>query len=91
MVIISGVKKYLKWNILKSLRVRIILLVILAGVIPALVLRAVVLSSYEKREVEMRTAEIQNQCTILCNQLSDANYLTGETSEVLRSDRKSVV
>ncbi len=86
MVIISGVKKYLKWNILKSLRVRIILLVILAGVIPALVLRAVVLSSYEKREVEMRTAEIQNQCTILCNQLSDANYLTGETSEVLRSE-----
>ena len=34
----------------------------------------------------MRTAEIQNQCTILCNQLSDANYLTGETSEVLRSE-----
>ena len=34
----------------------------------------------------MRTAEIQNQCTILCNQLSDANYLTGETSEILRSE-----
>ena len=50
------------------------------------VLRGIVLSSYEKREVAMRTAEIQNQCTILCNQLSDANYLTGETSEVLRSE-----
>lgn len=34
----------------------------------------------------MRTAEIQNQCTILCNQLSDVNYLTGDTSEVLRSE-----
>lgn len=86
MVIISGVKKYLKWNILKSLRVRIILLVILVGVVPAFVLRGIVLSSYEKREVARRTAEIQNQCTILCNQLSDANYLTGETSEVLRSE-----
>ncbi|MEZ3485480.1 MAG: two-component sensor histidine kinase [Lachnospiraceae bacterium] len=86
MVIISGVRKYLKWNILKSLRVRIILLVILAGVIPVLILRGVILSSYEKRAVEVRTAEIQNQCTILCNQLSDANYLTGETSEVMRSE-----
>ena len=86
MVTISGVKKYLKWNIIKSLRVRIILLVILAGVVPVLVLRAVVLSSYEKREVEMRTAEIQNQCTILCNQLSDSNYLTGEISDIIRSE-----
>ena len=86
LVIISGVRKYLKWNILKSLRVRIILLVILAGVIPVLILRGVILSSYEKRAVEVRTAEIQNQCTILCNQLSDANYLTGETSEVMRSE-----
>ena len=86
MVIISGVKKYLKWGILKSLRARIVLLVILAGAIPALILRGVVLSSFEKREVEVRTAEIQNQCTILCNQLSDVNYLTGDTSEVLRSE-----
>ena len=86
LVIISGVKKYLKWNILKSLRVRILLLVILVGVIPTLILYEVTLRSYEKREVEIRTAEIQNQCTILCNQLSDSNYLTGETSDVVRSE-----
>ncbi len=86
MVIISGVKRYLKWGIWKSLRARIVLLVILAGTIPALVLRGVVLSSFEKREVEVRTGEIQNQCTILCNQLSDVNYITGDMSEVLKSE-----
>ena len=86
MVIISGVKRYLKWGIWKSLHARIVLLVILAGTIPALVLRGVVLSSFEKREVEVRTAEIQNQCTILCNQLSDVNYITGDMSEVLKSE-----
>ncbi len=86
MVIISGVKRYLKWGIWKSLRARIVLLVILVGTIPALVLRGVVLSSFEKREVEVRTVEIQNQCTILCNQLSDVNYLTGDMSEVLKSE-----
>jgi len=86
LVIISGVKRYLKWGIWKSLRARIVLLVILAGTIPALVLRGVVLSSFEKREVEVRIAEIQNQCTILCNQLSDVNYITGDMSEVLKSE-----
>jgi signal transduction histidine kinase len=86
LVIISGVKRYLKWGIWKSLRARIVLLVILVGTIPALVLRGVVLSSFEKREVEVRTAEIQNQCTILCNQLSDVNYITGDMSEVLKSE-----
>ncbi len=86
MVIISGVKRYLKWGIWKSLCARIVLLVILVGTIPALVLRGVVLSSFEKREVEVRTAEIQNQCTILCNQLSDVNYITGDMSEVLKSE-----
>ncbi len=71
---------------MKSLRVRIILLIVMAGVIPALVLRGVILSSYEKREVEVRTVEIQAQCTILCNQLSDSNYLTGEMSDVMKSE-----
>ncbi|WP_235233262.1 sensor histidine kinase [Faecalicatena contorta] len=49
-------------------------------------MRGVILSSYEKRTVEVRTAEIQNQCTILGNQLSNSNYLAGEASEVIRTE-----
>ncbi|MCI6534967.1 MAG: ATP-binding protein [Lachnospiraceae bacterium] len=49
-------------------------------------MRGVILSSYEKRAVEVRTAEIQNQCTILGNQLSNSNYLAGEASEVIRTE-----
>ena len=59
-------------------------MVLLAGVVPTLVLYEVILSSYEKREVEIRTAEIQNQCTILCNQLSTTDYLTEVTSESIQ-------
>lgn len=76
----------MKNNVLKSLRFRIVLWVILSGAVSWLVLRGVVLSSYEKRAVEVRTAEIQNQCTILCNQLSNSNYLTGDTSEVIKTE-----
>lgn len=86
LAIISGVRKYLRNNVLKSLRFRIILLVILAGVVPWMILRGVILSSYEKRAVEVRTAEIQNQCTILCNQLSNSDYPSGDTSEVIRTE-----
>ena len=85
-VTISGVKKYFKNNIFKSMRFQIVLLVFFAGFIPVIIMRAVFLSSYEKRAVEVRTADIQNQCTILSNQLSSSGYLTGDTSEVIRTE-----
>ena len=85
-VIILGAKKYFKQNVFKSLRFRITLLIFLAGIVPGLIMRGVILSSYEKRAVEVRTAEIQNQCTILGNQLSNSNYLAGEASEVIRTE-----
>ena len=86
LVIILGVKTYFRRNIFKSLRFRIILLVILAGIIPMLIMKTLLLGSYGKRAVEVRTAEIQNQCTILCNQLSNSGYSTGSTTEVIRTE-----
>lgn len=86
LVIISGVKKYFRRNIFKSLRFRIILLVLLAGIVPMMCMKTVILNSYEKRAVEVRTAEIQNQCTILCNQLGNSGYSTGSTSDVIRTE-----
>ena len=46
LVIISGGRKYFKRSEFKSLRFRIIFLVILAGIIPGVILKAVVLKSY---------------------------------------------
>ena len=58
---ISEVKKYFKLHLFKSLRFRIVLIVILVGVIPGLIMKTVILNSCENRAVEVRTAEIQNQ------------------------------
>lgn len=85
-VTILGAKKYFKKSIFKSLRFRIIVLTILAGIVPMAVMKAVILNSYEKRAVDVRTAEIQNQCTILCNQLGDLSYLQGKPSDVIRTE-----
>lgn len=60
-------------------------LIIIVGIIPMKIMQAVVLSGYEKRAVEVRTADIQNQCTILCDQLGDTDLRLGETSEIIRA------
>ena len=86
LVIISGVKRYFSNHILGSLRFRIILLVVLFGAVPALIMQAVILNSYETRAVDVRTAEIQNQCTILCNQLGSRGTLNGRADESIQTE-----
>ena len=86
MVTISGVKKDIKISFFKSLRFRITFLIIGAGLIPGLIMRGVILNRYEDRAVELRTAEIQNQCAILCDQLSSTGYSGGVASEIIQTE-----
>ena len=86
LAIISGVRPYFKKKYLKSLRLRIVFWLMVVGVIPCLIIRLIMLESYERRAVDVRTAEIQNQCTILCNQLGSSKYLVNGTSEVIRTE-----
>ena len=71
---------------LKSLRFRIIVLLILVSSIPCFAIKEAILQKYEDRGVAWRTAEIQNQCTILSNQLSATNYLKEPISEVINAE-----
>ena len=56
---------------------------LLAGIIPCVAALFVIVTAYESRAVALRTAEIQNQCTILCNQLNNYQYLQDPSSEVI--------
>ena len=58
----------------------------LAGLVPCLAVLFGTEKFYELRAVELRTAEIQNQCTILGNQLDNYSYLTDPTSEVINAN-----
>lgn len=78
--------RYVKTETWKSLRFLIISLLVLFAIIPAVIMEAVILTSYEKRAVEVRTAEIQNQCTILCNQLSQGGYPKVVTTEAMNAE-----
>ena len=83
LVIISRIKT--KFNFLKSLRFRILLLGILIGIVPCIFLKHGILDSYEDRAVELKKIEIKTQCGILANQLSNTNYLTDPSSEVINA------
>ena len=87
-VIISRGKSQFKFKdkIFRNLRFRVILLVMLAGLIPCLASLFGTAKFYESRAVDLQTAEIQNQCTILCNQLNTYNYLEDTSSEVINAN-----
>ena len=87
-VIISRVKTQFKFKdkIFKNLRFRIILFMMLAGLLPCAAVLFGVVKFYESHAVDLQTAEIQNQCTILCNQLNTYHYLEDTSSNVINAN-----
>lgn len=59
---------------LRSLKARIFLFILLAGVIPCVFMRYGILDNYEQRTVEVRTATVQNQLLVVGNHLISNNY-----------------
>ncbi len=86
MVIISEVKERKRFGIFKSLSFRIAVLVTVVGILAGMSMQIVILRSYESSAVDSRTADIQNQCTILCNQLGAQENLAEITSEAILSE-----
>ena len=86
LVTILGGKLKLRHHPFKSLRFLIFLLILFMGMVPCLILRFVVLRSNESHSVSIRMAEIQNLCTILCNQLSVLDTLSGDIPETIDAE-----
>ena len=59
------------------------MVILCAGILPGIIAYMGIIKAYESRAVSLRTAEIQNQCTILCDQLNSYNYLVDNSSEVV--------
>ena len=85
-VTILKVKLLAKGKLFKSLRFQIIMLLMLLSSIPCFMVKQVIINSYEERSVAWRTAEIQEQCTILSHQLALSNYLNDPVSEDVNAE-----
>lgn len=68
--------------------VRIILIAVLTGIIPCLAVYFGMTISYENRAISVRMAEVQNQCTILSNQITSYDYMsnTGSSQQVINEN-----
>ena len=69
----------------RSLRFRILVILIIVGIVPGIVVTAVVTMNYEKRAIDVRTESIRKQCGILCTLLITENYLNNPTSAVVNN------
>lgn len=68
---------------IRSARFSVLLFTMVIGLLPCGIALFSIVHFYEGRAVELRTAEIQNQCTILSNQLIAYGYLDDHKSEVI--------
>ena len=72
-------KKSRLWAFIKSMKFRLILLILILTVLPSVILCTGVLNSYEARAVSIRESEVLRQTTILANQVATSQFLTDST------------
>lgn len=75
-----------KLEYLRSLKVRIFLIVFIVGVIPCVVMRYAIVQNYEQRAVSVRTSDVQAQLKIFANHLITYRYLQDNSSEVINAE-----
>jgi Signal transduction histidine kinase len=73
----------IKNTFLKSLRFRILIILILIGIIPNAVIKWGVLSTYRSNAVNNRIVQLRSQSDILLNQISESEYMSNQNSEVI--------
>ncbi len=72
-------------NFLKSLRFRILIILIILGIVPGVISAVMVIANYEDKAIEIRVNSIRNQCDILCSLLIKENYLNDSSSQAANS------
>ena len=75
-----------KLKFLRSIKIRIFLIVFVVGFIPSTIARYAILKNYEQRAVELRTSDVQTQLKILANHLIAYRYLQDTSSEVIDAE-----
>ncbi len=75
-----------KLHVVRSLKVRIFIIILLVGSLPTVILRHTILDSYKSRAVDVRITDIQNQCKVIANHLINYNYLSDTSSDVIDAE-----
>ena len=72
-------------NFFKSLRFRILIILIILGIVPNVIVTYTMLHNYQDRAVSMLTETVQDQSEILCNLIIKENYLNDTGSQTVNT------
>ncbi len=65
----------------KSLRFRILIILIILGIVPSVIVTEMVIANYEDRAIANRVQSMENICDIMCDLLIKENYLNDSSSQ----------
>ena len=69
----------------KSLRFRIMIILIILGIVPSVIVTEMVIANYEDRAIANRVQSMENICDIMCDLLIKENYLNDSSSQTVNS------
>ena len=81
--IIENIRRF---SVVRSLRMRLFLIIFVVGIIPCVLLHYGILTNYETRAVEVRQSEVETQLRALANHLISYDYLTDQSSELIGAE-----
>lgn len=70
---------------LKSLRFRILVILVILGIVPSVIITQMMIRNYENQAMSVRAANASSQCSILCDQIIKENYLNDSSSVAVNS------
>lgn len=75
-----------RYPFFRSIRMRVFLVIFLAGLIPCMIIRWSILASYETRVVSFRTSEAETELRVLANHLLTYGYLQNPSSPIVDAE-----
>ena len=75
-----------KFSVVRSLRMRLFIIIFVVGLVPCVILHYGILTNYESRAVEVRTEEVETHLRALANHLITYDYLTDQSSELIGAE-----
>lgn len=70
----------------RSLRMRLFIIIFVVGLVPCVLLHYGILNNYETRAVEVRTEEVETHLRALANHLITYDYLNDQSSELIGAE-----
>ncbi len=78
-------------KVIKSLRFNIVMIILVAGILPATCLTMLIINGYESMIIEDRISSLQNTATLLKTEIINSGYLDSTDSEIVEAEIYRIV